>query len=72
MDGDIAHCRGWGSGRTAWRLMMIDDAHSSGVLGRNGRGTVDHSVCTGAWTSSGDAFERPSACWADTYAAAAN
>ena len=22
--------------------MMIDDAHSSGVLGRNGRGTVDH------------------------------
>jgi glycine C-acetyltransferase len=23
-------------------IMMIDDAHSSGVLGRNGRGTVDH------------------------------
>ncbi len=23
-------------------LMMIDDAHASGVLGRNGRGTVDH------------------------------
>src|SRR5580700_9366401 len=23
-------------------VMMIDDAHSSGVLGRNGRGTVDH------------------------------
>jgi len=22
--------------------MMIDDAHSSGVLGRTGRGTVDH------------------------------
>jgi len=22
--------------------MMIDDAHSSGVLGRNGRGTIDH------------------------------
>ncbi len=23
-------------------IMMIDDAHSSGVLGQNGRGTVDH------------------------------
>jgi glycine C-acetyltransferase len=23
-------------------VMMIDDAHASGVLGRNGRGTVDH------------------------------
>lgn len=23
-------------------IMMIDDAHSSGVFGRNGRGTVDH------------------------------
>ncbi len=23
-------------------IMMMDDAHSSGVLGRNGRGTVDH------------------------------
>lgn len=43
MDGDIApldklvelaeryHC-----------IMMVDDAHASGVLGRNGRGTVDH------------------------------
>jgi glycine C-acetyltransferase len=48
MDGDIAplpqlcdlaekyHC-----------IMMIDDAHSSGVLGRNGRGTVDHLGCHG-------------------------
>src|SRR5436853_1828174 len=23
-------------------IMMVDDAHSSGVLGRNGRGSVDH------------------------------
>jgi glycine C-acetyltransferase len=26
-------------------IMMIDDAHSSGVLGRGGRGTVDHLNC---------------------------
>ena len=23
-------------------IMMVDDAHASGVLGRNGRGSVDH------------------------------
>ena len=34
MDGDLAEKYGC--------IMMIDDAHSSGVLGRNGRGTVDH------------------------------
>jgi glycine C-acetyltransferase len=28
-------------------IMMVDDAHSSGVLGRNGRGTVDHFDCHG-------------------------
>ncbi len=28
-------------------IMMVDDAHASGVLGRNGRGTVDHLGCNG-------------------------
>ena len=28
-------------------IMMVDDAHSSGVLGRNGRGTIDHFDCHG-------------------------
>jgi len=28
-------------------LMMVDDAHASGVMGRNGRGTVDHFECHG-------------------------
>ncbi len=43
MDGDIAPlpgicdvCERYGA------VVMIDDAHASGVLGRNGRGTVDH------------------------------
>jgi glycine C-acetyltransferase len=27
--------------------MMVDDAHASGVLGRGGRGTVDHHGCYG-------------------------
>ncbi len=28
-------------------IMMVDDAHASGVLGRNGRGSVDHFQCHG-------------------------
>src|SRR6201994_245680 len=43
MDGDIGPvdklaslCEKYGA------IMMVDDAHSSGVLGRNGRGSVDH------------------------------
>ncbi|HEV8383490.1 MAG TPA: glycine C-acetyltransferase [Candidatus Acidoferrales bacterium] len=48
MDGDIAplpqlcdlaekyHC-----------IMMVDDAHASGVLGRGGRGSIDHFDCHG-------------------------
>lgn len=27
-------------------IMMVDDAHASGVLGRNGRGSVDHFHCS--------------------------
>lgn len=27
-------------------IMMVDDAHASGVLGRNGRGSVDHFGCS--------------------------
>jgi glycine C-acetyltransferase len=43
MDGDIGPvaaladlCEKYGA------IMMVDDAHASGVLGRNGRGSVDH------------------------------
>jgi glycine C-acetyltransferase len=43
MDGDVAHlptlcdlAERYGA------IMMVDDAHASGVLGRNGRGTIDH------------------------------
>jgi glycine C-acetyltransferase len=28
-------------------VMMVDDAHASGVFGRNGRGTIDHFNCHG-------------------------
>ena len=43
MDGDVAPLREIAaSAREHGAIMMIDDAHSSGVLGRNGRGTVDH------------------------------
>ena len=49
MDGDIgpvgelaALCEKYGA------IMMVDDAHASGVLGRNGRGSVDHFHCTGS------------------------
>ena len=48
MDGDIAPlpelC---GLAEKYNRIMMVDDAHASGVLGRKGRGTVDHHQCHG-------------------------
>jgi glycine C-acetyltransferase len=43
MDGDIGPLPGLVEvAEKHGAIMMIDDAHSSGVLGRNGRGTVDH------------------------------
>ena len=43
MDGDIGALPGLTeAAEKHGAIMMIDDAHSSGVLGRNGRGTVDH------------------------------
>jgi glycine C-acetyltransferase len=43
MDGDIAPLpRIIELAAAHGTIMMIDDAHASGVLGRNGRGTVDH------------------------------
>ena len=43
MDGDIGPLSGLvKAAGTYGAIMMVDDAHASGVLGRNGRGTVDH------------------------------
>ena len=43
MDGDIAPLKGIVERAEAYAaLVMVDDAHASGVLGKNGRGTVDH------------------------------
>jgi glycine C-acetyltransferase len=43
MDGDIAPLPGIVEAAEAYgAAVMVDDAHASGVLGRNGRGSVDH------------------------------
>jgi glycine C-acetyltransferase len=43
MDGDIAPLPGIVDAAEAYgAAVMVDDAHASGVLGRNGRGSVDH------------------------------
>ena len=43
MDGDIGPLPGLVEAAERWgAIMMVDDAHASGVLGRAGRGTVDH------------------------------
>jgi len=48
MDGDIAPLPQLCSLAEKYNcIMMVDDAHASGVLGRNGRGTVDHLGCHG-------------------------
>jgi len=48
MDGDIAPLPALCELAEKYNcIMMVDDAHSSGVLGRGGRGTVDHLDCHG-------------------------
>ena len=48
MDGDIAPLPALvEAARRHGAIMMIDDAHSSGVLGSRGRGTIDHFGCHG-------------------------
>ena len=43
MDGDIGPLPGLvEAAEKHGAIMMVDDAHSSGVLGRSGRGTIDH------------------------------
>src|ERR1700676_2706196 len=48
MDGDIAPLPALCDLAEKYNcIMMVDDAHSSGVLGRNRRGTIDHLACHG-------------------------
>src|ERR1700677_1994848 len=48
MDGDIANLPALCDLAEKYNcLMMVDDAHSSGVLGSRGRGTIDHHDCHG-------------------------
>src|SRR5450755_2745469 len=48
MDGDIANLPALCDLAEKYNcIMMVDDAHSSGVLGSRGRGTVDHLGCHG-------------------------
>src|ERR1700674_4087792 len=48
MDGDIADLPALCSLAEKYNcIMMVDDAHSSGVLGSRGRGSIDHFDCHG-------------------------
>ncbi len=48
MDGDIAPLPGLCDLAEKYgAIMMVDDAHASGVLGKNGRGTIDHFAMHG-------------------------
>jgi glycine C-acetyltransferase len=48
MDGDLAPLPGLCTLAEKYDcIMMVDDAHASGVMGRNGRGTIDHFECHG-------------------------
>jgi glycine C-acetyltransferase len=48
MDGDIGPVAALADLAAKYgAIMMVDDAHASGVLGRNGRGSVDHFGCHG-------------------------
>jgi glycine C-acetyltransferase len=50
MDGDIAPLPGIAKlAKKYGAFTMVDDAHGEGVLGRNGRGTVDHFKLQGQW-----------------------
>jgi glycine C-acetyltransferase len=48
MDGDVASLPALCDLAEKYNcIMMVDDAHSSGVLGNRGRGTIDHHNCHG-------------------------
>ncbi len=50
MDGDVSDLKAIaGECEEFDAIPMVDDAHATGVLGRNGRGSVDHFGLTGRW-----------------------
>ena len=50
MDGDVSDLKAIRSlGREFDAITMVDDAHATGVMGKNGRGTVDHFGLKDDW-----------------------